>query len=95
MEADGLVDDLVESRRDEVGELYLRHGTHPVYRETDRGPGDKTFRQRRIHHPERPELVHEPLRDPEDPTGPPHVLPEHHHGVVGAHLLGQPLAYRL
>ena len=57
VEPGGLVDDLVEGRRDEVGELDLRHRTHPVHGETDGSAHDQAFGQRRVHYPNRPELI--------------------------------------
>src|SRR5215211_8927878 len=91
VEAGGFAGDLVERRRDEVGELDLGYGAHPVHGEAYRGAYDQAFGQRRIHHPGRTELLLEALRDPEHPAGPAHVLAHDHHGLVGAHLLGQPL----
>jgi hypothetical protein len=57
VEAGGLVDDLVEGRRDEVGELYLGYRAHPVDGEPDGGAGDQALRQRRVQHPRGPELL--------------------------------------
>src|SRR5215218_2419024 len=85
------VDDLVECRRDEVGELYLGHGAHPVHREAYGRANDQALRQRRVHHPCGPELLLQPLRYPENTTGPANILAEHHYRLVRAHLLGEPL----
>src|SRR5215210_2964391 len=45
------VDDLVERRRNEVCELYLGHGTHPVDRQAYGRTYDQALSQRRVHHP--------------------------------------------
>src|SRR5215204_2057677 len=86
-----LVDDLVERRRDEVRELYLGHGTHPVHRKAYGRAHDQALRQRRVHHPRGTELLLQPLCNPENTAGPAHILAEHHYRLVRAHLLGEPL----
>src|SRR5215211_1720369 len=86
-----LVDDLVERGRDEVRELYLGHGTHPVHRKTYGRAHDQALRQRGVHHPRGPELLLQSLRHPENTAGPAHILSEHHYRLIRAHLLGEPL----
>src|SRR5215218_8531070 len=85
------VDDLVERRRDEVSELYLGHGAHPIHREAYGRAHDQALSQRRVHHPRSTELLLQPLRNPENTTGPAYVLAEHHYRLVRAHLFGEPL----
>src|SRR5215204_6357903 len=83
------VDDLVECRRDKVSELYLGHGAHTVHREAYGRAHDQALSQRRVHYPLSTELLLQPLRNPENTTGPAYVLAEHHYRLVRAHLLGE------
>ena len=65
-----LVHDLVHGARDEVGEVHVRHGTHPADGRTQGGADDRRFRDRRVEDPILAELLHEPLGDGEGCAGP-------------------------
>ena len=81
-----LVDDLIEGRIDEVAELDLRHRPQPVHRHSDRGADDARLGQRRVDDAVGAELLDESQRGAEDAAELAHVLAQHHHPRVAAHL---------
>src|SRR5687768_14632635 len=74
--------DLLETRKDEVGELHLRHGAEVVDSKTDRDTSDQALVERRVDDAFLAELGDEAHRDPEHPATSPNVFTEHHDAVV-------------
>ena len=87
-----LADDLVEGRKDEVGELDLRHRPQPVDRRPDRGPDDERLGERRIDDALAAEFAEEPVGGQEDAALPADVLAQDDHRLVASHLVGERLA---
>ena len=81
-----LVDDLIEGRKDEVGELDLRHRAQAVERHADRGADDAGLGQRRVDDALGSELVVQAGGGTEHPAELADVLAEHHHLGLARHL---------
>jgi hypothetical protein len=103
-ELGGLVHDLVEADADEVHEHDLDHGAQPRQRRPRGGAHEGAFRDGRVEHAVRPELVQEPLGDAKGAApgvllgiatlAAGDVLAEDHHAGVGGHLLMERLVER-
>ena len=88
-------DEVIPGAGDEVGELHLGDGTHAHQGGAGRAGDDRRLRERHVDHPPRSELLLEPVRDLERAAVDAHVLAEHEHALVVAHLLPEPVADRL
>ena len=88
-DARSLLNDLVESREDEVGELHLGDRDQAVDGHPDADAGDQGLVQRRVEDTLLTELVEESHRGAEDTAACTDVLAEHDDPVVAAHLFLQ------
>ena len=90
----GLIDDLIEAARDEVGELHLRHGPVAAQRCADADADDRRLRDRRVDDPRFAELLEQALRDAEGAAVFADVLAEHEHLRIPPHFFGEGFADR-
>ena len=90
-----LADDLVYRGPDEVGELDLRDGPHPVEGGAQPDAGDRRLGQRRVDHPLLAEPVHQPFGRQEDPASRANVLAHDEDALVPCHLLVDGLTHGL
>ena len=90
----GLVDDLVEGDRGEVGELELDHGTEPGERGADPAADEAALGQRRVPDPLGAVALVEALGRPEEAADRADVLAHHDHVRVGVQLELERLADR-
>src|SRR5687768_6389667 len=88
----GLVDDLIEAARDEVGELHLRHRPIPAQRRADADADDGRLRDRRIDDAHLAELFEQSLRRAERAAVGADILPEDEYFRITAHFFGECLA---
>ncbi len=88
------VDDLVERRVDEVGELDLADRPDAVERHADADADDGQLGQRAVDDPARAELGEEALGCAEDAAAGAYVLARNDNGRVAAHFRGHRLAQR-
>ena len=80
----GGVDDGVHAARQEVAELELDDGPHPVERHADGRAGERCLADRRIDHALLAELLLQPGRRAKRATAAADVLAQHEHAVVVA-----------
>jgi hypothetical protein len=71
---------------DEIGELDLADGPHPVEGRSDPDPDDRKLGQRRIDDASRPVLLVQPLRRPKDAATRADVLANEEDALVARHL---------
>ena len=89
-----LVDDLIEAAADEIGELHLGDGTVSALRRADADADDGRFRDRRVEAARLAELVDEAGGHAKRAAVRAHVLAEHEHFRIAAHLFEERLANR-
>ncbi len=95
MHLPGDIDELVETARDEVGELHLADRAQADDRRSNGGADDRRLGQRGVHHPLGAELLLKSVRHLEGPAEGADVLAHRKHPLVRAHLLAQPVRDRL
>src|SRR5204863_868574 len=88
-------DQVVPGARDEIGELHLRDRPQPHDRRAGGAADDRRLRERRVNHAPGAELLLEAERHLERAAVDAHVLADHEHALVPAHLLAEAVADRL
>ena len=88
----GLIDNLIEAARDEVGKLHLGDGPVAAQRRPDADADDRRFRDGRVDDARLAELLEEALRDAERAAILADVLAEHEDLRIPPHFFGEPFA---
>ena len=91
--AGGFADELVDRRPDEVGELYLRHGTLAAEGRAEGDADDRRFGEGGVYDAVFAELFHQPLGCQEHPAAGAHVFTHDEDGGVSLHFFADGLAY--
>src|SRR5262245_60925871 len=89
-----LIDQLIETTRNEIGELHLGHGPVAALAGADTHADDRRLGNRRIDHPHLSELVVQALRHAKGAAVRTDVFTEHEHLRVAPHLLDERFADR-
>src|SRR3984893_16641837 len=90
----GLIDDLIEAARNEIGKLHLGHRPVAALRRPDADADDRRFRDRRVDDPRLAELLEEAVGDAEGAAIFADILAQHEDLRIPPHFLEQRFADR-